>query len=89
MNVKSEIILQSLNGMFRNKNLYPPGHPALKTLSKKTFDLLSAYLNEKTSAFFGIINDTFVFDDFPMLDADKNFSELYKQIEGKAVEALS
>lgn len=89
MNVKSEIILQSLNGMFRNKHLYPPGHPALKTLSKKTFDLITAYLDDKGSTFFGIINDTFVFDDFPMLDADKNFAELYKQIEDNDVEALT
>ena len=89
MNVKSEIILQSLNGMFRNKHLYPPGHPALKTLSKKTFDLITTYLGDKGSVFFGIINDTFVFDDFPMLDADKNFAELYKQIEDNEIEALT
>ena len=89
MNIKSEIILQSLNGMFKNKHLYPPGHPSLKALSKKCFELMSAYLNNKESAFFGIINNTFVFDDFPMLDADKNFSELYSQIEGKDIEVLS
>jgi putative nucleotidyltransferase with HDIG domain len=89
MNVKSEILLQSLNAMFKNKHLYPPGHPALKTLSKKTFDLLTSYLSDKDSAFFGIINNTFVFDDFPMLDADRNFSELYQHIDGLDIEALS
>ncbi|MEE9543026.1 MAG: HD domain-containing phosphohydrolase [Thermodesulfobacteriota bacterium] len=89
MNVQSEIILQSLNGMFRNRHLYPPGHPSQKVMAKKTFDLITAYVNEKDGAFFGIINDTFVFDDFPMLDANKNFSELYKHIENNGIEAVS
>ena len=89
MNIKSEMILQSLNGMFRNRNLYPPGHPSQKVMTKKTFDLISTYVNEKDGAFFGIINDTFVFDDFPMLDANKKFAELYKHIEEKGIEAVS
>jgi putative nucleotidyltransferase with HDIG domain len=89
MNVKSEMILQSLNGMFRNRGLYPPGHPSQKTMTKKTFELINTYVEEKGGAFFGIINNTFVFDDFPMLDANKNYSELYKHIENNGVEAVS
>ena len=67
IDIKPEMILQSLNGALRNRNLYPPGHPAIAAMTKKSFNMLNEYLKGKDSALFGILNETLVFDEFPIM----------------------
>lgn len=88
MKIQPEMILQSLNGALRNRNLYPPEHPAIAVMTKKTHAQITDYLKGKSSAFFGIMNETFVFDDFPIIDTGSAFIELVRRMTDKHIEAM-
>ncbi|MEE8575315.1 MAG: HD domain-containing protein, partial [Thermodesulfobacteriota bacterium] len=88
MSVNPEPILLALNGTLRNRSLYPSAHPAIGASTKKSFTLLTNYMKEKKQTFFGIVDDTYVLDEYPLIDASKTYIELVRKMTEKSIEAI-
>jgi putative nucleotidyltransferase with HDIG domain len=88
MTASPEPILVALNGTLRNRSLYPASHPAIKASTKKSYSLLSGYLAGRKQAFFGLVNDVYVFDEYPLIDAPKMYVELTRRMSEKNIEAI-
>ncbi len=89
MNIKPELILQTINGALRNRLLYPVGHPSVAAIEKKTFNILSLYMERRKKIYFAIMHDTMIFDEVPILNAASICSDLINRLEEHSIEAVT
>ncbi|HHL40789.1 MAG TPA: HD domain-containing protein [Deltaproteobacteria bacterium] len=71
-----ESVLRSLNAALISRKLYPPGHPSTTAPAVKAHDQLKALLESSGTVTVGFVDDTLVFDDTPMVDAEQSFPDL-------------
>lgn len=83
-----EIILKSVNGAIKGKKLYPPGHPAIVAPMAKAYQTISDLLKTQSKIFTGIANDVLVFEETPLMDAEKNLGEFILQIKQREIEGI-
>jgi putative nucleotidyltransferase with HDIG domain len=84
----TEQILIGLNGALQSKKLYPAGHPSAAMPAKKTLTQLTAFLNEKDKLLVGLVDEALIFDDLPVKDAEKSYSDLIELLNSKEIEAI-
>lgn len=83
-----DTILKSINGAIKGKKLYPPGHPAIAAPMTKAHQALSELLKTSNKIFIGMAKDVLVFEETPLMDAEKSFGELIYQIKQRDIEGI-
>lgn len=83
-----DAILKGINSTIKGKNFYPSGHPAIAVSITKTYQTLSEALNIKKKLFIGIVKDVLLFEENPIIDAEKNLSEFVGRMNERQIEGL-
>ncbi|HBR17452.1 MAG: hypothetical protein A3G39_00575 [Deltaproteobacteria bacterium RIFCSPLOWO2_12_FULL_43_16] len=83
-----DTILKSINGAIKAKKLYPAGHPAIATPMTKAYQILSELLKMNNKIFIGMVKGVIVFEEVPLMDAEKNLMELVHQIKQREIEGI-
>ncbi|MBI3753626.1 MAG: HD-GYP domain-containing protein [Deltaproteobacteria bacterium] len=85
---KIDSILKALNSAIKGKKLYPVGHPAIAAPMTKAYQALSELFKTHAKIFVGIVKDVLVFEETPLMEAEKNLGELIYQIKQKEIEGI-
>ncbi|MBI5048625.1 MAG: HD domain-containing protein [Deltaproteobacteria bacterium] len=83
-----DIILKNINSGIKGKKLYPVGHPAIAASMTKAYQTLSELLKTNNKIFVGMAKDVMVFEEIPLMDAEKNLGELIHQINQREIEGI-
>lgn len=85
---KTDNILKGVNTALKGKKLYPAGHPAITAPVTKAFQTLSEVLKTNNKIFIGMVKDVMVFEDNPIMDADKNLGEFLHTLKQREIEGI-
>src|SRR3970282_478472 len=85
---KTDNILKDINTALKGKKLYPAGHPAITAPVTKAFQTLSEVLKTNNKIFIGMVKDVMVFEDNPIMDADKNLGEFLHTLKQREIEGI-
>ena len=83
-----DVILKSINSAIKGKKLYPAGHPAIAAPITKAYQTLSELLKTNNKIFVGITKDVMVFEETPLMDAEKTLGELLHQMKRREIEGV-
>lgn len=83
-----DAILKSINGAIKGKKLYPAGHPAIAAPMAKAYRAISEFLKTNNKIFIGMVKDVLLFEETPLMDAEKNLGEFIHQIKQREVEGI-
>ena len=83
-----DVILKSINSAIKGKKLYPAGHPAIAAPITKAYQTLSELLKTNNKIFVGITKDVMVFEETPLMDAEKTLGELLHQMKRREIEGI-
>lgn len=81
-------ILYNINGALQSFKLYPSGHPARRSISVKTFNLLLEVLEEQENLFISFANEVLVIDNDPIVDVEEVSKDLILNLQEKSIEAV-
>ncbi|OGP64467.1 MAG: hypothetical protein A3K22_05725 [Deltaproteobacteria bacterium RBG_16_42_7] len=83
-----DVILKGINSAVKGKKLYPAGHPAIAAPITKAYQTLSELLKTNNKIFVGITKDVMVFEETPLMDAEKTLGELLHQMKRREIEGI-
>lgn len=83
-----ETVLKSINSAIKGKKLYPAGHPAIAAPMAKAYQTLSDVLKTHGKIFTGMVKDVLVFEETPLMDAEKNLGEFIYQLKQREIESM-
>lgn len=83
-----DAILKSINGAIKGKKLYPVGHPAIAAPMAKAYQAISEFLKTNNKIFIGMVKDVLLFEETPLMDAEKNLGEFIHQIKQREIEGI-
>src|SRR3990172_2527806 len=83
-----DVILKGINSAIKGKKLYPAGHPAIAAPITKAYQTLSELLKTNNKIFVGITKDVMVFEETPLMDAEKTLGELLHQMKRREIEGV-
>lgn len=83
-----ELLLKNLNAALKSKKLYPPGHPAIATPAKKSYELVLNELKLAPNVVIGLVNESLVYENNPIEGAEKLYPELIAYMVEKNVDAI-
>ncbi|HLC17902.1 MAG TPA: HD-GYP domain-containing protein [Thermodesulfobacteriota bacterium] len=86
--IDGDSILKSVNAALKSRKLYPPGHPAISTPVKKSFELISSSLRTKESIVIGLVEEALVFEESPVADSERLYPEIREFMAGNNVETM-
>jgi HD-GYP domain-containing protein (c-di-GMP phosphodiesterase class II) len=81
---RSRGIIKFLDNTIKNMALYPPDHPSVKGVAKRSFDLLNEIFETRDQVVIGIINGVLYLDDYLFYDPtpySDNFLRLLNSFE--------
>ncbi|MBI5328459.1 MAG: HD domain-containing protein [Deltaproteobacteria bacterium] len=83
-----DTILKNINSGIKGKKLYPVGHPAIAASMTKSYQALSELLKTNNRIFVGMAKNVLVFEETPLMDAEKKLGELIHQINQREIEGI-
>lgn len=83
-----DVILKNINSAVKGKKLYPAGHPAIAAPITKAYQAMSELLKTSNKIFVGITKDVMVFEETPLMDAEKTCGELLHQMKVREIEGI-
>lgn len=85
---KIDAILKSINSAIKGKKLYPASHPAIAAPMAKAYQVISELLKTNNKIFIGMVKGVIVFEETPLMDAEKNLGEFIHQIKEREIEGI-
>jgi len=85
---KIDTILKNINGAIKGKKLYPADHPAIAAPMAKSYQVISEILKTRNKIFIGMVKGVIVFEETPLLDAEKNLGEFIHQLKEREIEGI-
>ncbi|MBI5286808.1 MAG: HD domain-containing protein [Deltaproteobacteria bacterium] len=86
---KVEEILRNINAAIKVKKLYPPNHPSIVQLVGKACEGLQELLIQQDRVFIGRVDEALVFDEIPILEAEKTLGEITLQMKKTGIEGIA
>ena len=83
-----ELVLQSMNGALKSRKFYPAGHPSIAASTRKTLQHINEALRDRNNLLIGLVNQSLILDDTPVVDAGKNYPDIIRHMENRSAEAI-